>query len=152
MAFGQAANLSLKGRALRLLAAREQSRAELQRRLASFEEQPGELKTVLDELGAKGFIDEQRVVDSLVYRRSGKLGSARIRHELQGKGLDPAMVLDAVAGLQASEFARAREIWQKKFGATPGNASERGKQMRFLVSRGFSGDVIRRVLGGEGED
>ena len=53
--------LSLKGRALRLLSGREHSRAELERKLASREEEPGQLHRVLDELQAKGFIDHQRV-------------------------------------------------------------------------------------------
>ena len=43
--------LSLKGRALRLLGAREHSRAELERKLASFEEEPGSLAEALDSTG-----------------------------------------------------------------------------------------------------
>ena len=39
--------LSLTGRALRLLSAREHSRAELERKLARFEEEPGALARVL---------------------------------------------------------------------------------------------------------
>ena len=61
MAHGQ---LSLKGRALRLLSGREHSRAELERKLAPHETEPGQLRRVLDELQAKDFINEQRVVDS----------------------------------------------------------------------------------------
>lgn len=143
MAFGQ---LSLKGRALKLLAAREYSRRELERKLAEHEQEPGQLKKALDELEAKGFLNEQRVVDSVVHRRSGKLGAARIRQELQAKGLDADKVSAAVAGLQATELERAREVWARKFEAPPASAAERGKQMRFLMARGFSGAVISRVL------
>ncbi|MCJ0765791.1 recombination regulator RecX [Variovorax terrae] len=145
---------SLKGRALRLLSAREYSRAELERKLASFEEEPGQLARALDELQAKGFIDEQRVVESVIHRRAARVGTARIRQELQNKGLDPEAVLDAVAGLQATELARAREVWRKKFGEPPADAAERGRQMRFLASRGFGAEVVRRVVsaGADGED
>lgn len=143
--------ISLKGRALRLLSGREHSRAELERKLTQFEEVPGTLAQALDELQAKGFINEQRVVDSVLYRRSAKLGTARIRQELQTKGLDPGMVLDAVASLQDTELARAREVWRKKFGTPPLDAAARGKQQRFLLARGFSGDVVRKVVAG-GED
>ena len=80
---------SLKGRALRLLSGREYSRAELERKLKTHEETPGELVRALDELQVKGFISEQRVVESVINRRSAKLGTARIRQELQGKGLAP---------------------------------------------------------------
>ena len=143
-----ASPISLKGRALRLLSGREYSRAELERKLKPFEAVPGELAEALDALQAKDFINEQRVVDSVLYRRTAKLGTARIRQELQPKGLDPGMVLDAVASLQDTELARAREVWRKKFGAPPVDAQAAAKQMRFLASRGFGGDVIRRVVAG----
>lgn len=140
--------ISLKGRALRLLAGREHSRAELQRKLSTHETEPGELAKALDELEAKGFINEQRVLESVVHRRSARLGAARVRQELQAKGLNPQAVAEAVAGLQDSEEARAREVWRKKFGEAPNDAAERGKQMRFLLTRGFSAEAVRRVLRG----
>jgi regulatory protein len=141
--------LSLKGRALRYLAAREHSRAELERKLASHAESQQQLAQVLDELQAKDFISEARVVESVVNRRQAKLGASRIRNELQGKGLDTELVLQALDDLKATEFERAREVWRKKFDAkadAPTDAAARAKQMRFLAARGFGGDVIRRVL------
>ena len=149
MAFGQ---LSLKGRALRLLAAREHSRRELERKLAQHETEPGQLKTALDELQARGFIDEQRVVDSLVHRRSGRLGAGRIKQELQAKGLDAERVALAVASLKASEIERAREVWRKKFGVLPADAVQRARQARFLAARGFGGEVVRQVLNTADDD
>jgi regulatory protein len=143
MGFGQ---ISLKGRALRLLAAREHSRRELERKLAQHEQEPGQLKTALDELQARGFIDEQRVVDSVLHRRSARLGAGRIKQELQAKGLDAERVAMAVATLKATEIARAREVWRKKFGVPPTHSSERARQARFLAARGFDGEVIGRVL------
>ncbi|HSV51358.1 MAG TPA: recombination regulator RecX [Burkholderiaceae bacterium] len=143
---------SLKGRALRLLGTREHSRAELERKLRSHEETPGQLAQALDELQAKGFINEQRVLESVVHRRAGRLGATRIRRELQEKGLDPQAVQEAVAGLQATELERAREVWRKKFGEPPADAAERGKQMRFLAGRGFGGEVVRRVVAGASDD
>ncbi|MDO9293093.1 MAG: recombination regulator RecX [Hydrogenophaga sp.] len=144
--------LSLKGRALRLLSGREYSRAELERRLAPFEETPGALAKVLDELQAKDFISEQRVLESVVHRRAAKLGTSRIRQELQAKGLAPEAVAQAVEQLRASEVERAREVWRKKFGTPAADAAERAKHMRFLASRGFGGDAIRRVVSGGFDD
>jgi regulatory protein len=138
--------ISLKGRALRLLAAREHSRTELQRKLQAHEAEPGELAQVLDALQAKGFIDEQRVLESVLQRRSASLGGLRIRQELQAKGLDKAAVNAALSDLQGSEMARAQALWQKKFGQAAADASARAKQQRFLISRGFSGDTVAKVL------
>ena len=140
--------LSLKGRALRLLGAREHSRAELERKLQPYEEETGSLARALDELQAKGFISEQRVIESVVHRRSAKLGTQRIRQELQSKGLAPEAVLQAVEQLRATELDRAREVWRKKFGSPPVDAAERAKQMRFLAGRGFGGEVIHKVVAG----
>lgn len=145
MAFGQ---LSLKGRALKLLASREHSRLELERKLAAREPEPDpdEIRRALDELQAKGFLDEQRVVESILHRRAGRVGAGRIRQELQAKGIDAERVAVAVAGLNATEFERAREVWRKKFALLPQDAAQRAKQARFLAARGFSGEVVRRVL------
>lgn len=149
MAFDQP---SLKGRALRLLSGREHSRAELERKLQRFEEEPGSLAQALDDLQAKGFISEQRVIESVLNRRAAKLGASRIQQELQGKGLAPELVAEAVRALRASELARAREVWRKKFAHAPQDAAERAKQMRFLASRGFGGDTIHRVVSGGADD
>jgi regulatory protein len=140
--------LSLKGRALRLLGGREHSRTELERKLASHEEEPGQLQRILDDLQAKGFISDQRVVESVIHRRAARLGAGRIRQELQGKGLDGELVQQAMAQLKSTEEARAREVWRRKFDTLPQDAAERGKQARFLAARGFGGEVIRRVLAG----
>ena len=138
--------LSLTGRALRLLSTREHSRAELERKLTRFEEEAGQLAKVLDALAAKDFINEERVVESVLHRRSAKLGASRIKQELQSKGLAPQAVAQAMDALRGSELERAREVWRKKFGQAPVDAAQRGKQMRFLAARGFGGDTIRRVV------
>jgi regulatory protein len=140
--------LSLKGRALRLLAGREYSRAELERKLAPHEETPDQLAQVLDDLQAKDFISEARVVESVINRRQAKMGSARIKQELLGKGLGKEAVLDAMTGLKATELERARALWRKKFEGPAADAAGRAKQMRFLAARGFGGEVIGRVLAG----
>lgn len=152
--------LSLKGRALRLLSGREHSRAELERKLKGHEEAPGQLARTLDELQAKGFISEARVVESVIHRRAAKLGAARIHQELQAKGLAPEAVADAVASLKETELARAREVWRRKFGrdmdesegAAPPDAAARAKQARFLLTRGFGAEVVRRVVRGVDDD
>ena len=141
---------SLKGRALRYLAAREHSRAELAARLAPHvgaDDPPGAVERVLDELAAKGFINEARVAESVLHRRAGRLGGARVLHELRAKGLSPELLADAAEQLRGTELARAREVWRKKFGQPPADAAERARQLRFLAARGFSGDIARRAVG-----
>jgi len=140
------AQLSLKGRALRLLAGREHSRAELERKLAEHTQDQDELARILDDLQTKGFINEARVVESVLHRRSARLGSARIAHELRGKGLAPEAIAQATRQLQASELERARTLWARKFGQPATEPKEQARQSRFLLSRGFNAEVVRKVL------
>jgi regulatory protein len=142
---------SLKGRALRLLSQREHSRKELEQKLKPHEETPGELAEALDFLATKDFINEKRVVESVVNRRSTKLGAARVRQELMAKGLPADDIAEAVEALRGTELERALAVWRKKFGAPPSDASERAKQVRFLVSRGFAAEIVRRVVAGADE-
>lgn len=152
------AALSLKGRALKCLAAREHSRVELARKLASHAASPDELEALLDQLEAKGLLSQQRFIESVVHRKAGRMGAARVRQALAGHGLDGAAISQALAGLSATEFERAWALWQKKYGTLAPDTAGRARQTRFLMARGFGGDVIRRVLrraseeaGGEGE-
>ena len=142
---------SLKGRALRLLSQREHSRVELERKLAQHEEVPGELAKALDELQARDFINDGRAIESVVHRRAGKLGAARVKQELAAKGLSGEAVAEALAQLKDTELGRAREVWRKKFGSPPQDANERARQMRFLITRGFAAEVVRRVVQGGDE-
>ena len=106
----------------------------------------------LDALQAKGFINEARVVESVLHRRAARLGASRVRQELQAKGVADAAISDAMEHLRSTELARAREVWQKKFGTPPEDAAQRAKQIRFLLSRGFAAEAVRRVVAGADED
>jgi regulatory protein len=163
MAWG---SLSVKGRALRYLAQREHSRAELERKLARrFEGDPeapaaAQIARALDELAACGLLSEARVAESVLAAQGPRYGSRRLKQTLQAKGLDPALVTATLLQARATELDRAREVWRRRYGAVPtsipASAAERLRQARFLAGRGFDGEVIRRVLhgaedgGGEG--
>ena len=140
------APISLKGRALRYLAGREHSRAELVRKLARHEEEPGQIERVLDDLQAKDFISEARMVASVINRRAASLGGARLRQELQAKGIDPERVRAAVAELKDTELERAQAVWRQRFGEAATDTKQWARQVRFLMARGFSADVVRSVV------
>jgi len=60
--------------------------------------------------------------------------------------LAPAAVAQAMLDLKDSELERAKGVWQRKFGAPAADASERAKHYRFLLTRGFSSEVVRTVV------
>ena len=142
---------SLRTRALKALGRREHSRQELRAKLEPFAEDPDELDALLDELGKRGWLSEARFVEQLTTTRRRKFGAARIVHELRQKGVSDDAIGAAQAQLKAGEVEAARAVWKKKFGKLPRSLSERGKQSRFLASRGFSAEVVQRVLKGGNE-
>ncbi len=150
--------LSLKGRALRWLAQREHSRAELERKLARHAggddevEAAAQITHVLDDLAARGLLSESRVAESVLQTQGQRFGSRRIRQTLQAKGLDAELVSATVQQARAGEYERALRVWQRRFGQAPQTAAERAKQMRFLAGRGFDGDIIRRIVRGDDID
>ena len=110
------------------------------------------LAKALDELQARDFINEGRVIESVVHRRSGKLGAARVKQELAAKGLSGEAVAVALEGLRETEFSRAQAVWRKKFDRPAADPNERGKQIRFLMTRGFNAEVVRKIVQGADDD
>ena len=143
--------LSLKGRALAALARREYSRLELARKLQPHAESAEQLDAVLDALEAAKLLSNARFAESLAHRRAERFGVARVKQELKSHQLAPELIAAQVDQLRTTEFERARVVWQKRFGEPPLDAQARARQMRFLAARGFSADVIRRVVGGDDE-
>lgn len=154
--------LSLKARALRLLAQRDHSRSELRRKLLPHAQAactiadppvdaPGPcLDKLLDWLEAHRYLSQERFIESRVHARQARFGNLRIQHELAQHGL----ALDAAGqqALKGSELQRAQAVWRRKFEAPADTSADRARQMRFLAGRGFSAEVIRRVVRGQEDD
>ena len=138
--------LSLRGRALALLARREHSRVELARKLAPHADSPTHLEETLDALEREKLLSAARFVQSVVHRRAERFGVRRIALELQQHQLQDEVSAPALADLKATERERALAVWQRRFGAVAETPVERARQHRFLAQRGFSSDALRWVL------
>ncbi|VCU69285.1 Regulatory protein RecX [Pigmentiphaga humi] len=137
----------MKARAVGYLSRREHSRLELGRKLARFGEEE-EVRAVLDTLEKEGWLSTERYAQSVVHRLAAKQGTVRIMYELRQHGVADAQIADLRSDLEATELARAREVWRKRFGELPADAAQRAKQLRFLMSRGFGQATIKQVLRG----
>jgi regulatory protein len=135
---------ALRSLAIKLLARREHTRAELKAKLAA-QATPEELEIVLADLEHSGLLSDARAAAAYVRGHAGRFGAARLRQTLRTKGVAAELIAAEVAELP-DEIERAREIWAKKFGTVPADAREWAKQARFLQSRGFASDLIRRLL------
>ena len=142
---------TLRERALRLLARREHARAELARKLAPHAESGEALAALLDDLTARRLLSDERYVEMRLNARAARYGNARLAYELRTQGVSDELVAAALAAGD-DELSRARAAWQRKFGERAPDDGERARQMRFLLSRGFSGETVRRVLRGDFED
>ena len=137
---------SLRARALAMLARREHTRAELARKLSPHAESAAQVESLLDQLTARGWLSETRFAESRANTLSRKFGSRKIEYDLKSRGVSAEIVERTVEQARAQELANCRAAWQRKFGVLPGGAAERGRQMRFLASRGFSAEAVRQVL------
>lgn len=158
------ARRSLKAQALQLLAQRDQSRVELRAKLLRRHERESaedggagqadgaepaadrslEIDALLDWLEVEGFLSAERFVESRVHARVARFGNLRIRQELARHGVSPSVELEAT--LAESELERARGVRERRFAELPTSPREHAAQVRFLAGRGFSADVIQRVL------
>jgi regulatory protein len=143
--------VTLRLRALNILARREQSRAELARKLAPYGE-ADEVAALLDVLEQENLLSNSRYVEMLAHARAGKHGSLRLKADLREKGVPESEMVDALENARTQDLATARAVWQKKFGKLAGDSAGRARQFRFLASRGFPTEVIRQVLGSVEED
>ena len=137
---------TLKQRAVAYLARREHSRAELAKKLSAYGEQE-EIDSVLNSLQDAKLLSDQRFAAAFVRSRAERFGAGRLRQELRQRGVEDGLVAQELAVDDLpSEIERARLVWKKKFDAQPVDAKDWARQARILQGRGFSSDVIRRVL------
>ena len=138
--------ISLRGRALAMLARREHTRAEMKRKLSPHCEDSVQVEQLLDMLVARGWLSETRFAESRANALARKFGCLKIEHDLRSRGVSAEVVDQTVERALAQELENCRAAWQRKFGVLPQSAAERGRQMRFLAGRGFSADAVRQIL------
>lgn len=133
--------------AMDLLARREHSIQELQRKLrqrgADMQLVEVELQKLLDE----GLLCEQRYLESYINSRahSGR-GPLRIREELNARGLSREDISKALAEADIDWSAQLQQLWERRFGQLPLERREYAKQVRFLLYRGYPSDMVQNLL------
>jgi regulatory protein len=133
----------LKARALRALARREHSRAELERKLSPYAESQQFLEVLLGELEGRKLLSNHRFAEMRTHILARKYGAAKIRQDLKAKGV-PDEIVEGVSA--ADELERAQGILQKKYKTPAATREEWAKRARFLQGRGFSSDTIYRLV------
>ncbi|PXX98237.1 regulatory protein RecX [Halomonas sp. LBP4] len=137
--------------AIRLLARREYSRAELLERLSARGHEAADIQACLDALAEQGLQSDARFAESFLRSRIARgQGPLKIRAELERRGIDRERIRDAFAELEgqgeADWFALAREALARRFTGPGDTPRERARRERFLAGRGFAFDQLRHAL------
>ncbi len=136
----------LRQQAIKLLARREHTRVELARKLAGLGTKE-EIDAVLADMEASQLQSDNRTAENYLRSNASRLGASRLRHTLKTRGVAPEMIEEQLAQADLpDEIERARAAWSRKFSAAPTNPKEWARQARFLQSRGFAGDIVRKLL------
>lgn len=138
---------SLKARAVALLSRREHSRRELERKLAPYASDHDALQATLDDLQRENWQSDERFAQAVVHRRAARHGHQRIAQELRQHGIADQQIAAIESELRDTELERAQAVWSRKYTERPADTREYARQYRFMVSRGFSADCVRRILG-----
>ena len=133
-----------------LLARREHGRVELMRKLRKRGAPEELIEAALQRLAEEGLLSEARYLESFVaHKARAGYGPQRIREELGQRGLASGDIDQALRDSGIDWFEQLRETWQRKFaGRLPVDARERAQQGRFLAYRGYSLEMIGRLLRG----
>ncbi|WP_314488604.1 recombination regulator RecX [Pseudomonas sp. MLB6B] len=146
--------VAVRRTAMDLLARREHGRVELTRKLRQRGASDELIEPALDRLAEEGLLSEARYLESFIrYRSNSGYGPARIREELGQRGLDRGDIDQALRESGVSWAEKLRDVWQRKFdGLRPEDPHTRARQTRFLAYRGFSMEMIGRLLSGRDLD
>jgi len=141
--------VELRARALRLLARREHTRQELEHKLSPHAGSSEDLRGLISGLKQKNQLSEERFAEERARSLSRKYGAARIRQDLRAKGVAEELV--ARFSSSEDELQRAKAILERKYRMPAATREEKAKRMRFLQSRGFSSEIIFKLLSARGD-
>lgn len=134
--------------AVRLLARREHSLAELQDKLEKKGYSETDIQTVLARCKRDGLQSDARFAESLSRTRVMQgYGPVKIRQELLAKQVSRELVNEALRVEHENWLSHATRVWEKKYASSAGvSFAEKQKQKQFLLYRGFSMDTIAQII------
>ncbi|OON36546.1 recombination regulator RecX [Izhakiella australiensis] len=152
----------LTARAMRVLALRDHSEAELRRKMALAAQRASsdagqdaasgpsdeEIEQVIAWCYQHNFLDDGRFTERFIAGRSRKgYGPQRIRMELGQKGIDRQLIDAALADCGIDWTQRAADLAWRRFGQPlPQEWKEKAKVQRYLLTRGFFMEDVQGIF------
>lgn len=137
---------SLRARAMRFLARREHSRAELKRKLEPRVGEGDDLEQLLDDLTTRGWLSDMRFAEISIRSRSGRYGPLRLVHQLRTKGVAEETIDAAFKTAGANSASSIEKVWSSRFDIPAADDHEHARHVRFLQGRGFSLEDVLHFL------
>jgi len=135
--------------ALRMLSRRDYTAFELRDKLLAKEHTPEDITAALESLAADRLLDDRRVATTFVRVASSLKGRGRLRiaRELEARGVAKATIREALETLPPEdEEASIRRFLSRKRLPPRLTAPDHRRLFAQLIRRGFSADVIARVI------
>lgn len=104
---------------------------------------------VVEALERDGFVDDRRYAAAFARDKSALSGwgPAKISFALARKGIDRAVIQEALAGIEPERAgAKMRAVIEAKWRSLPGDDDARLKLLRYALGRGYSYDEVRQVV------
>jgi regulatory protein len=135
-------------RALRWLAGRDHSVAEVRQRLAGVGVEATTIDATVARLRDYGYLDDVRFAATYAEAaaRRGR-GSERVRVDLDAKGLTPAMIEATIVAAFTNERELAEGVLASHSSGRLRSPAERAKAARFLLNRGFPEAIVLAIVG-----
>lgn len=124
-----------------LLARREHSRFEMERKLRVKGFDQAHIPSALNQLVKQDLLSDSRFAEQYCWARSQRgFGPRRIQLELQDRGVSPELIEDTLREISRSSWIKlAKATWKKKFsGKIASDYQTWAKQRRFLQYRGYT--------------
>jgi len=143
--------------ALKLLAARSRTEAELRRALLSRDYPSGEVESAVARVRELGYLDDGEVARSRARSLLGRSAAPRLAaRRLEAQGIDPVLARTAVDG-EAGEEGEAgllERALQRRVKGRKLDGKEKQRVFRSLVQKGFRPSAVAQKLGldWDGED
>lgn len=138
--------VNLRNKALDFLSRRDYSYQELFNKLRQYSNDDQEIISILDEMVAKKFLNEERYIEAFIHAKAKKFGSLKIRYLLNSKVDNTELIDQLYEQIQVDELQIASEQLTKKYRQPPTGNLERAKCIRFLLSRGFSMEIAIQAV------
>lgn len=142
-----------KSRAMHLLEKQDRTEADLRNKLKESGYDAEVADAAIDYVKSFGYIDDLRYASNYVHFHQDRKSRRSLITALAGKGVSSDIISQAIDDeYDVDESIQIKSILEKRhYNFDNPSYEERAKQMRYLMSKGYSMDAVRKALEAESD-